>query len=129
MDWRLELWVATALRMTEERAIRAFAEQKLPLAISTREMEGMGVFGAEYEAQFVCDSFLDARVALDGQQVAALLPEFLGPGANAKGFVRVPLQKVEGCAFGFYLAWNPRLLRLNPHATKRRDWLAEVLAG
>ena len=92
-----------------------------------RELDGLGVLSAvEWEAPLVCDSFLDARAAVEAGQVAALLPDFLAPGKTSRS-VRVHVPKIDSLRFHFYLAWNPRLLRLNPHASRRRDWLAEVL--
>jgi hypothetical protein len=59
--------------------------------------------------------------------MAALLPDFLAQTRDSKRFVRIPLAKLESQVFQFHLAWNPRLMRLNPPAIKKRDWLAEAL--
>jgi len=40
--------------------------------------------------------------------------------------VRFPA--LESNRFQYHLAWNPRLLRLNPHASRRRDFLLDSLA-
>jgi len=125
VDWQLQLWMPKALRLAETEAARAYSERKLPLALAGKELETLGVIpGPEYDAHLVCDSFLDARVALEGQQVAAFLPDFLAPGSSQKSFLRVPLSRIDSLVFHYYLAWNPRLLRLNPHAIRQRDWLA-----
>ena len=34
----------------------------------------------------------------------------------------------DGPLYRYHLAWNPRLLRLNPHATRQRDFLLASLA-
>ena len=34
----------------------------------------------------------------------------------------------EKFSINYWLAWNPRLLRLNPHASRRRDKLIELLS-
>jgi hypothetical protein len=56
------------------------------------------------------------------------MPGFLALGKTSRSFLRVHLPKVDSRVFHFYLAWNPRLLRLNPHAIRRRDWLVEGLS-
>jgi hypothetical protein len=58
-----------------------------------------------------------------------LLPDFLAPKRNGKFFLQVSVPKIESTLFQFLLAWNPRLLRLNSHATRKRDWLDETLAA
>ena len=125
-QWRLELWVPKRLRLSGVGAAQAFENQQLPLVLARKELKGLDV--AEYEACLVCDSFLDAWVAMEGQEVAGLLPDFLVPGNFSKSFIRVRLPKTDSWVFYFHLAWNPRLLRLNPHAARRRDWLATTLA-
>jgi hypothetical protein len=35
---------------------------------------------------------------------------------------------MDSLIFHFHLAWNPRLLRLNSQATRRRDLLARLLS-
>ncbi|HWI59380.1 MAG TPA: LysR family transcriptional regulator [Bacillota bacterium] len=127
-DWKLELWTPKAWRLTEAKAAQAFKEQHLPLVLAKRELDGLGVLSSiEQEAHLVCDSFLEARTALEGQQVAALLPACLAPVKTSKTFMRVRLPQLDARTFRFHLAWNPRLLRLNPHATRRRDLLADAL--
>jgi DNA-binding transcriptional LysR family regulator len=129
-EWKLELWVPKSLRLTEARAAQAFDRGQLPLAWAGKELDALGVPPPlEREAALVCDSFLDARTALEGQAVAGLLPDFLAPATIAKSFLRVPVPKIDSQIFHFHLAWNPRLLRLNPHATRRRDWLAQALSN
>jgi hypothetical protein len=75
----------------------------------------------------MCDSFLDVQTAMEGGQVAGLLPNFLTPGARSKSFVRIHAAKIDSRVFCFHLAWNPRLMRLNPHTISRRDRLADAL--
>jgi hypothetical protein len=41
---------------------------------------------------------------------------------------KVELPWLEARVFRYSLAWNPRLLRLNPYSRRRRDALASALA-
>lgn len=126
-EWRLQLWVPKGLHLSEAKAVRAFEQRQLPLVLA-REMAGLGVLpAAEWEACLICDSFLDSRAALEGEKVAALLPDFLAPARTVRS-IRVRLAKIDGRAFHIYLAWNPRFLRLNPHAVRKRDWMANALS-
>jgi DNA-binding transcriptional LysR family regulator len=128
-EWKLELWVPKGLRLSAEKAAKAFEEQTLPLALARKELEFSGVLSlVGSESCLACDSFLDARAAIEGQRFAALLPHFLAPENAGNSFMRVQIPNITGQVFRFHLAWNPRLLRLNPHATQKRDWLAETLA-
>ncbi len=128
-EWKLELWAPRALRFSESKAAEAYERGQLPLALAG-ELRGLGVIpNKRWEATLVCDSFLDSRLALEGQGIAAWLPSFLAPSKDVRSFLRVHIPKIDSRAFHFYLAWNPRLLRLNPHAVRRRDWLAEALSA
>lgn len=126
--WKLELWVPRALGLSEAAARREFEGQQLPLALAGNELESLKIVGlSKYPARLMCDNFLDARAVLEGRESGAFLPDFLAPAKTETKFMRVRLPKVEAQTFQFYLAWNPRLLRLNPHAGRRRDWLEEIL--
>jgi DNA-binding transcriptional LysR family regulator len=128
-EWKLELWVPKTLRLSETKAADAVGQGKVPLALC-RELEGLGVTpGKTWNPALMCDSFLDAQVALEGHEVAALLPNFLASAPTARSFLRARFPGIDARVFHFYLAWNPRLLRLNPHAVRWRDWLITVLSG
>ena len=74
----------------------------------------------------VCDGFLQAMDALKEQQLAAVLPDCSNPVTGSK-LLRVRRAGVDSRVFYFRLAGNPRLLRLNPHAAHRRDFLGKAL--
>lgn len=127
--WRLQLWVPPALGLTEAMARQAFRRQKLPLVKAGAELDALALPSlARYPARLVCESFLEAREVLAAGRMAALLPDFLPPSGTAKPPCHVRVPEVEKCRFQFFLAWNPRLLRLNPHAARWRDWLAALLS-
>lgn len=128
-EWKLELWVPKALCLNETTAAQAFEQGHLPVVLAQKELDPLRVLSpGPYEAGLVCDSFLDAWSALAGQGIGGLLPDFLAPGKSSRALIRIRLPKIDSRVFHFHLAWNPRLLRLNPHATRRRDWLAQALA-
>jgi DNA-binding transcriptional LysR family regulator len=128
-EWKLELWVPKALRLNEAAATQWFQEQRLPLVLASGELDVLEVSPlANYAAHLVCDNFLEARAAIEEQELGAFLPDFLAPGKISKSFIRVRIPKIDSRTFHFHLAWNPRLLRLNPHAARRRDLLAGLLS-
>jgi DNA-binding transcriptional LysR family regulator len=128
--WRLKLWVPENLHKSEKTARLAFTERRLPLAFAEKELGscGLGILDG-HDRRLTCDTFLEAITAMKEGQLASVLPDFLDPhrSTTAIQYVRVPALKSK--VFHFRLAWNPRLLRLNPHAIRRRDFLVEALSG
>lgn len=125
-EWALKLWLPKAMGFTQARALKAFEAGDLPLALAAGELRSVGVSVADdYEAALTCDSFLEAKAALESGKMAVVLPEFLAE--REKSLLSFPIPKFEKAVLRYSLAWNPRLLRLNPHAVRRRDWLCEVL--
>jgi DNA-binding transcriptional LysR family regulator len=127
--WRLRLWAPKALCRSEAQAAEALRNKRLPLALCRTELSlpALDVLN-ESEPQLSCASFLEARTALQQQGVAAVLPDFLVP-QPAQTFLAVCCSPLDTCEFQYRLAWNPRLLRLNAHAGRRRDFLADSLAA
>ena len=125
---RLSLWVPLALHKTDRSAALAFKERRLPLAWAAKELATIPADTfADHDCRLLCDNFLQALGALREGQVAAVLPDFLNPNATAKSFLRLRIKQLSR-AFQFRLAWNPRLLRLNPHAARRHESLIEALS-
>jgi DNA-binding transcriptional LysR family regulator len=107
-----------------------FDKRELPLALVTGESAGPGIRLRErYKAPVLCGSFAEAAALLRGEQVGALLPAFLAPSEKGGRFVRVPVPGMANQRLVAGLAWNPRMLRLNPHAARRRDTLIRALTG
>ncbi len=128
--WRLHLWVPNVLYKNEKSVIAALKEKRLPLVLAKKELEACGVdLFHDHEPRLVCESFLEALLAMEKGRLASVLPDFLTPGQNPKGFFRVRIRSLESQIFRFQLAWNPRLLRLNAHAIRRRDLLEQFLSG
>jgi len=127
--WKLELWVPKAQRLDEAGARRSFQEQRLPLALAGSELDGLGLPAlVKYPAHLACNNFLEAAAALEQQELGAFLPDYLTADGRSRSFMRVRIPKIDSLTFHCHLAWNPRLLRLNPHATRRRDLLARLLS-
>jgi DNA-binding transcriptional LysR family regulator len=127
-EWRVNLWVPKALHKSESRAAQAFKDKRLPLALPERELDVSNIpLLKDHRASLVCSSFLEARAVLEGQGIAAFLPDFLAPRGQSNGFLRITIPELELPALHYRLAWNPRLLRLNPHASRKRDLLSESL--
>lgn len=128
-EWRVKLWVPKVLYRDEATAAQAFKEGRLPLALAARELDVLSLAALKnYEPRLVCDSFLEAMTVIEGQGLAAVLPDFLAVGQSSKTLFQVRVPPIDSHIFRFRLAWNPRLLRLNPHATRRKDFLLGSLA-
>jgi DNA-binding transcriptional LysR family regulator len=127
-SWRLRLWVPRVLCRTEAQALQALKDNRLPLVLPTGEtsLASLGMT-KDYEPRLSCSSYLEARVALAKEGLAAFLPDFLIPQPKPGALLRVRLPALESGVFHYRLAWNPRLLRLNPHASRQRDFLLESL--
>jgi DNA-binding transcriptional LysR family regulator len=125
--WNLQLWVPVGLCGNERAALRALKEKQLPLLLPLRELPALELF-EEYEPRLACNSFVEAQTALKHGDLATLLPTFLKPDAKAR-FRRLRVPHLASKTFHYRLAWNPRLLRLNPHASRRRDFLIKSLAA
>lgn len=127
--WRLRLWVPRALCKTAKQAAGAFADKRLPIVWPAAELSRPEFNVLEdYDPALACTNFLEAKVALEKKSLAAFLPDFIPLGATADRCLNLKVPAVESSLFHYYLAWNPRLLRLNPHAGRRRDALVETLA-
>lgn len=121
----LALWVPKALWKTEARTLQDFRNRRLPLALPQRELPPLEML-KKYRAAIACESFAGAQTVLAGQTVASFLPGYL---AAPKGCHRLSVPELATLKITYYFAWNPRLLRLNPHAARRRDFLVKSLAA
>jgi DNA-binding transcriptional LysR family regulator len=124
---RLVLWVPKALHKTEKLALQAFKAGRLEVVAPTREPHShqMPAFRG-VEPRLVCENFLQARTGLEGQGTAALLPGFLAP-KEPRAYLKLASPALDGAVLTYRLAWNPRLIRLNPQMARRRDLLAGSL--
>jgi DNA-binding transcriptional LysR family regulator len=128
--WRLRLWVPKALCPDPSRAPTALESRCLPFVLPARELDGSNLpLLRDCQPRLICTSFLDAQAALEGEALAAFLPEFLAPQRASDRFFCSDPKASEGLTVEYRLAWNPRLLRLNPHAVRWRDKLRASLAA
>ena len=127
-EWQLKLWVPRNLFKREKDAREAFKNKRLPLVLPVREfpLRNHAEFSGG-ESRLNCDNFLEVKSVLKTRRVAAFLPDFLGPGENASAFFQMNVPAINSCRFHYRLAWNPRLLRLNPHASRWRETLLKNL--
>jgi DNA-binding transcriptional LysR family regulator len=127
---RLRLWVPKAMCRNEGQAVLALMDNRLPLVLPSLEPPTLNSAPfKDCQPRLVCTGFLEAKTALETESVAALLPDFLTPEQKAGKFLRVSVPGLDRAVFDFRLAWSPRLLRLNPHATRQRDFLIRSLAA
>lgn len=127
--WRLGLYVPRSLHKNEKSAIAAFKEKQLPLALAKQELEMCGIdVLSDHEPRLVCDTFFDAFAAMESNALASIVPDFLVPEGKSKMMFRVRVPAIDSFPCHFWLAWNPRLLRLNPHAIRRKDFLGDAIA-
>jgi DNA-binding transcriptional LysR family regulator len=125
--WRLHVWIPGKL-VAAGGGVKQKPEARLPFALPLRELAGFDLEPfVNLEPRLVCDSFVEARVALEQGNLATVLPDFLKPSEKAGQFRKLNLPRLDGVQHRFHLAWNPRLLRLNPHAGRSRDYLAKHL--
>jgi DNA-binding transcriptional LysR family regulator len=123
---RLKLWVPGALYKTRQQAARAFGEKRMPLVLPVNELpSSTAAFVQDWPRYLTCNSFLEAKSALEQQGLATILPDFLSPSVSRN--YELSLGKPPNTVFHYRFVWNPRLLRLNPHAGRRRDFLVESL--
>lgn len=124
--WHARLWVPARLCRTAAEAADRWRAGELPVAWPGAELAWEGSGGRGSPA-LECESFLEARAALATGELAAPLPGFLPPGQEAGACLEVALS--AACEGEYRLAWNPRLLRLNPHAAGWRDALIRRLTA
>jgi len=119
--------VPKSLHGTQAAAQRALKERRLPLVLVAKELDLCSWPDFQnFDAPLVCDDFLQAQLCLGAGRVGAILPSCL---VSAPGrFWQLPADELHLPTFSWHLAWNPRLLRLNPHAIRRRDFLENALA-
>jgi DNA-binding transcriptional LysR family regulator len=126
--WKVKLCVPRKLFDHPRGARRAFNVKKLPLILPMAELDNETTEALKaYEPRLICESFLTARVAAEREQLAVVLPDFLISGAKAKRFLQIEISPQRAHVCHFRLAWNPRLVRLNPHVGRTVEFLGKVL--
>jgi DNA-binding transcriptional LysR family regulator len=128
VEWNLCLLVPGQLPKSARRGSRVAFPLELPLALPAREAGEVSAHLAERAPRtLMCDSFLEVRRAVESGKFAGLLPKFMADVADSSRYCRMKVPHLPGASFGQWLAWNPRLLRLNTHATRRLEWLFAAL--
>lgn len=126
-SWQLLLWVPKVLSKSRVQVLKEFQAKRLPLVWSARELSWQSpALIPEYEPYLACASFLETKVAMEQQGIAALLPNYFKSDVNAMQFMHLAVPGLDS-AYNYHLAWNPRLMRLNPHAVRQKDALVKLL--
>jgi len=125
--WRLVLWTPRALARNEKRLLAELKAGRLPLVVPAREMPRLQLLTG-YRPHVECNTFQEAQAILETGTLATFLPSFLNPNRNAPACRPSTVPGVTTKSFHYHFAWNPRLLRLNPHAIRVRDSLLVALA-
>lgn len=129
-SWPWALWVPRSFAKTQAEAERALKSKAVALASTGSEIEQqlLAHWIQDHEPTLICASFLEVRDVLAAGKTAGLLPSFLAPADSARRFVKLAVGPGQP-QLSYHLAWNPRLLRLNPHAGRRRDQLVRALSA
>ncbi|MCW5550787.1 MAG: LysR family transcriptional regulator [Verrucomicrobiae bacterium] len=126
----LRLWVPRKLYRSETQVRRALEKRTLPLALAVNELPPAALEHLQEGAiALACESFVEAQIALQEQVMAAIIPDFLKPAGGPGPFLQGRVPTLKSLPMQYCLAWNPRLLRLNPHAARRRDALISGLGA
>jgi DNA-binding transcriptional LysR family regulator len=128
--WNLKLWVPKELYKNTRHVLETLKDGRLPWVLPSSEFPPRDDFNFEAgEPHLKCNSFIESQTAAQEQGLAMILPDFLPPPEPASAFVNVRIPSIQTQAFQYRLAWNPRLLRLNQHADRRREYLLEALSS
>gem|GEM_PF-4905777 len=126
---RFRLLVPRRLFAEGRAAVLAFRQKRLPLALAGADLPPVcwEVF-RDHKAALWCQNILEVQAAMQRETLAGLLPDFASQGFSQELFFALEIRELRRCCTAYSLAWNPRLLRLNPPAASMRDWLAKRLA-
>lgn len=129
-QWRLKLCIPKKLHRDPRGALKALREGSLRLVVAVAELDEhiKGIF-KEDAPHMICDSFTTALTAVLEGEVAAILPDFLSSSLERTGFLEIDIPESQKHISHYWLAWNPRLLRLNPHVERTRGFLVRSLAA
>ncbi len=128
--WRVKLFVPVRMFQRVSEAEAAFRAKRLPFAWAAKELEPAKLgLAAGYEPSLACDDFAQADAALRTLKFAAFLPDFTAAARERDAFYSLSLPEIEQMELRYSLAWNPRLMRLNPHSGRRRDLLVKALSA
>ncbi len=126
---RVILWVPKRLCRSLIQAERDWKAGRLPIIWPGKELtRDQAGCGSNFEPVLECDDFLQVQSALSRGKLAGILPEYFLPEPQ-QDFFNLDLAQFSNLRLSYHLAWNPRLLRLNPHAGRRRDALVTALSA
>jgi DNA-binding transcriptional LysR family regulator len=125
--WSRVLWVPKSMAKSAAKAADAWRAGHLPWCglEGDSSADEIGTTSEHREPAIQCSTFLEVRAAVETGRMAGILPDFLGCRAIECWQIPWPAGR-SACQYA--VAWNPRLLRLNPHAAHLRDWLPKALS-
>jgi len=123
--WKLLLWTPRSVCSNPKSAVTQFRAGRLPLVIATETPDLASL--NQLQPRLSCPSFADVQSILRTAPFTGLLPDYLRP-VNESDFISTTVPRTSSRYFHHHLAWNPRLLRLNPHAVRVRDSLLVAVA-
>lgn len=121
-EWPLTLCAAKTQYPNRAGILKLFHNRKLPFLLAALETP-QNCRLAGFETRLACDSFVEIKSALRRIAAAAFLPQYFVKEAALNDLLCIEPPNLPVCKISYSLAWNPRLLRLNPHAARLRDAL------
>ncbi|HEY1110701.1 MAG TPA: LysR family transcriptional regulator [Opitutaceae bacterium] len=107
---------------------------ELPLATQTTDgqftsglREIAGLQGVAISPALSCQSFPQTMAAVRSGRFAAIVPELAVGELDSRSTYKISGDELRPLAREAMLAWNPRLIRVRPNATKLSGVLSEVL--
>ena len=140
LPWSLKLFLRKDSHRDRRKVSRALRIGTLPFVLATETPPVLLAGLSDYGPALTCNNFLEARGVLLEQGLPAFLPDYIDLGPRKGEFFSISVSPrsagkanepsasvgATNSKFTYSLAWNPRLLRLNPQAARQRDKLIET---
>lgn len=143
LSWNLRLFVPKQSKTEVRRIVQALKQKEFGFTLAAEMPQPWLAALSECAPSLMCNNFLEAGSLLAEKALPSFLPDYFERTLKARDFsaVVIPFDRLAtndlsekararsaSQSFQYSLAWNPRLLRLNPQAVKQLDWLQKGLA-